>query len=49
MMLHDLFGKHLPDFKASHWEAGEFVTRCTVCDRTMIKLAGADWRLRRPR
>jgi hypothetical protein len=47
MILHDLLGRHVPDFKASHWEGGAFVTRCTVCDRPMVKLPGLDWRLGR--
>jgi len=46
MNFHSLLGRHLPDTKASHWERGYFVTRCTVCEREMVKLPGMDWRLR---
>jgi len=46
MMLHSLFGRHLPDLRDSHWDAGHFVSCCTVCQREMIKLPGLPWRLR---
>lgn len=46
MSLHSLFGRHDADLKASHWEQGSFVSRCTVCDLPMIKLPGLAWRLR---
>lgn len=26
MMLHNFFGRHLVDFKASHWDRGRFVS-----------------------
>lgn len=46
MSLHDWFGRHVADLKWSHWERGSFVSRCTVCDRPMIKLPGLTWQLR---
>ena len=46
MSLHDWFGTHSPDLKDSHWEGGHFVTRCTVCGKTMEKLPGQPWQLR---
>jgi hypothetical protein len=46
MSLHDWLGTHAPDLKDSHWEGGQFVTRCTVCGKTMVKLPGLPWRLR---
>jgi hypothetical protein len=46
MTLHSLFGRHSADLKTSHWEKGSFVSRCTVCDRAMIKLPGLAWQLR---
>jgi hypothetical protein len=46
MSLHSMFGRHLPDHVASHWERGSFVTRCTVCRAAMIKLPGMDWKIR---
>jgi hypothetical protein len=46
MTLHSLLGRHVADTKASHWEKGSFVTRCTICDAAMIKLPGLAWRLR---
>ncbi|HYJ83654.1 MAG TPA: hypothetical protein VEW26_12540 [Allosphingosinicella sp.] len=45
MSLHTLFGRHVADTKASHWDKGSFVSRCTVCDAAMVKLPGLDWRL----
>jgi hypothetical protein len=46
MSLHSLFGRHVPDYVASHWDRGKFVTRCTVCDAAMIKLPGLEWKVR---
>jgi hypothetical protein len=46
MSLHDWLGKHVADHASSHWEAGYFVTRCTLCGRAMVKLPGLPWRLR---
>ncbi|HKT14941.1 MAG TPA: hypothetical protein VJR87_05990 [Allosphingosinicella sp.] len=45
MSLHDWFGRHVPDLKTSHWDCGQFVSRCTVCDCRMIKLPGLPWRI----
>lgn len=44
--LHDRFGWHLPDHPHGHWEAGEYVSRCTICAQPMVKTVGAPWRLR---
>jgi hypothetical protein len=46
MSLHDWLGTHAPDLKGSHWECGHFVTRCTVCGKTMVKLPGLSWKLK---
>jgi hypothetical protein len=46
MSLHDWLGTHAPDLKNSHWEGGHFVTRCTVCGKTMVKLPGLSWKLK---
>ena len=46
MILHDLFGRHLPDHQASRWDRGAFVTSCTVCGRPMVKRSGLDWSLK---
>ena len=46
MSLHDWFGRHVADHKDSHWEGGQFVTRCTQCGRAMVKLPGVGWRLK---
>jgi len=46
MSLHDWLGTHAPDLKHSHWEGGHFVTRCTVCGKTMVKLPGLSWKLK---
>ena len=45
MSLHDMFGRHLADTGYSHWEGGRFVSRCTVCQREMVKLPGMAWGL----
>ena len=47
MSLHDWFGRHVADLKGSHWECGHFVTRCTLCEREMIKLPGLPWQVRK--
>ena len=47
MSLHSWFGTHTPDHQASHWEDGYFVSRCTRCQRGMIKLPGEGWQLRK--
>jgi hypothetical protein len=46
MSLHSWFGRHQADTKTSHWQAGHFVSRCTVCGCEMIKLPGLAWQLR---
>ena len=46
MSLHDWFGRHSADLKASHWDQGSFVSRCTECGRAMEKLPGLTWQLR---
>ena len=46
MSLHAWFGTHRPDFDANRWDAGRFVTACTVCGAAMIKLPGLPWKLR---
>ena len=46
MGLHDWFGRHIADFKCSHWDCGHFDSRCTMWGRAMIKLPGLPWRLR---
>ena len=46
MRIHNWLGRHVPDLKTSHWDRGRFVSRCTVCQREMIKLQGAAWGLR---
>ena len=45
MSLHDWFGRHVADLKDSHWQDGQFVTRCTLCGRAMVKPPGSTWRL----
>jgi hypothetical protein len=45
--LHDRFGWHLVDHGHSHWEEGEFLSRCSICRRVMIKHPGEQWRVRR--
>lgn len=47
MSIHDWFGTHVADTKDSHWEAGHFVTRCTLCGKAMEKPPGLPWRLRK--
>ena len=46
MILHDLFGRHLPDHKSSRWDRGEFTTTCTICGKAMIKRSGLEWSLK---
>lgn len=46
MILHKLFGRHIPDPQGNRWEGGYFVTKCTLCGEPMIKLPGLPWRLR---
>ena len=46
MSLHTLFGKHIPDFRANHWDQGYFVSKCTKCGCEMIRLPGLPWRVR---
>jgi hypothetical protein len=43
--LHTWLGRHVADLKSSHWEAGYFVTCCTLCGQRMVKLPGLPWRL----
>ena len=45
--LHDRFGWHIVDHGFSHWDAGAFVSRCSICRQEMIKQPGLPWRLRR--
>ena len=45
MSLHDWLGRHVADLEASRWDRGRFVSRCTVCDRAMIKPPGLTWQL----
>ena len=47
MTMHDFFGLHVADLTDSHWDAGHFVTRCTLCRREMIKPPGLPWQLRK--
>jgi hypothetical protein len=44
--LHNWFGRHAADLKISRWDAGSFVSSCTVCGEQMIKVPGAGWQLR---
>ena len=46
MTLHSWFGRHIADVMNSRWDAGSFITSCTVCGRQMIKLPGLQWQLR---
>lgn len=46
MNFHDLFGTHRADLKASRWDGGWFVSRCTACGAAMIKPPGLQWQLR---
>ena len=46
MTLHTLFGRHVADTNASHWDNGYFVTVCSQCGRAMVKLPGLPWRAR---
>lgn len=45
--LHDRFGWHLVDHAYNHWEEGNFLSRCSICHREMVKLPGECWRVRR--
>lgn len=44
--LHDRFDWHVADHEFSHWEGAEFVSRCSICLRAMIKRPGEPWRVR---
>lgn len=46
MNFHEWFGRHSANLKTSHWDGGDFVSRCIVCDREMIKLPGLRWQMR---
>jgi hypothetical protein len=46
MILHNLFGRHVPDPQRNHWEDEHFVTICMLCGQAMIKPPGLPWRLR---
>ena len=46
MILHNLFGRHVPDPQRNRWEGGYFVTVCTLCGQAMVKLPGLPWKLR---
>jgi len=39
-LFHRLFGRHLPDPDANHWEMGRFVSRCSICGCAMARLPG---------
>lgn len=45
MIIHNLFGRHQVDFKASHWEGGRFVSHCAICKGEMVKPPGLPWRM----
>lgn len=47
MTLHNWLGRHIADTAFSHWDRGQFVSRCTLCGAAMIKLPGLTWSLRR--
>ena len=49
MSLHDWFGHHVADLKASHWDSGYFVSHCTQCGREMVKVPSLPWRLHEPK
>ena len=44
MTFHSLFGRHVANLRTSHWDKGNFVSRCTVCDCPMVKPPGMPWR-----
>ena len=46
MILHNWFGRHITDPQRNRWDGGYFVSQCTLCGQTMIKLPGLPWRLR---
>lgn len=43
-ILHELFGQHAPKVEFNHWEDGNFVSRCIVCDCVIMRLPGLPWR-----
>jgi hypothetical protein len=45
MDLHNLFGRHAADLKASRWDGGRFVSSCMICQREMMKPHGEAWRI----
>jgi hypothetical protein len=45
MSLHQWFGRHLPEVDANRWDRGNFVSRCAVCRKDMVKLPGLGWKL----
>ena len=45
MTFHGWFGRHEADLKASHWDRGNFVSRCTTCGLPMEKMPGMTWQL----
>lgn len=46
MILHKMFGRHVPDQRYNRWEDGHFVSSCSLCGQPMIKLPGLPWRSR---
>jgi hypothetical protein len=42
-ILHEIFGQHVPQVTANHWENGRFVSRCLICDCTITRLPGLPW------
>lgn len=44
-LLHNLFGSHVADPAANHWDRGHFASSCVVCGKAMEKLPGLDWKL----
>lgn len=45
VFIHDLFRNHVADPQGNHWEDGQFVSRCEICGRAMVKPPGGDWKL----
>jgi hypothetical protein len=43
--LHDWLGRHVADLKVSRWDHGQFVSRCTICAKPMVKPPGLTWQL----
>jgi hypothetical protein len=45
MSLHNLFDRHVPDFKRSRWDGDRFITECLICGREMVKRADLGWKI----